>query len=245
MAKQNNVNNPNFTSANTTAVKGVENKDQNKVMSYSKELTSAKRNIKVDLRTWNTLRNLKKFNETFNDVILSLLKERTVSVGGENLKAIQYSRKTIFLETAYRSMLGSNTIGAEFEYNDVKEEQAIFSLDLKIKKIFHGKKVMNPSEFFGVDSLRKHFNPSYLNIYLKCVSFAIEKEFRVRTMMMFDEDFENIARWRKVYYDHSLSEDSFINDVEEPLRLSEEKPDQKAVGSIKKSPSNSVWEMIT
>ena len=62
--------------------------------------------------------------------------------------------------------------------------------------------------------------------------------------MIFDKDFENIARWRKIYYDHSLSEDSFINDIEEPLRLSEERPDQKIIDSIKKSPSNSAWNII-
>lgn len=206
---------------------------------YTKELASATRNIKVALRTWNTLRNLKRSNETFNDVILSLLKERTLSVGGENLGAIKYSRKTVFLETGYNY----KPIGIEFEYNDVKEEQSNFNLDLRIKKVFQGKRIMNPSEFFGVDSLRKHFHKIYLNIYLKCLAIALEKEFKVHTGMFLDEEFENIARWRKVYYDHSLSEDSFINDVEEPLRLSEEKPDQKIIDSIKKSPSNLIWKI--
>ncbi len=206
---------------------------------YTKEVASATRNIKVALRTWNTLRNLKKSNETFNDVILSLLKERTLSAGGENLRAIKYSRKTAFLETTYTY----KPIGIEFEYNDVKEEQPNFNMDLKIKKVFQGKRIMNPSEFFGVDSQRKHLNKVYLNIYFKCLAVALEKEFKVRTRMISDEDFENIARWRKTYYDHSLSEDSFINDIEEPLRLSEEKPDQKITESIKKSPSNLIWKI--
>ncbi|MEK6943713.1 MAG: hypothetical protein AABX00_06640 [Nanoarchaeota archaeon] len=239
MAK-NNSNDIRLTDNDTTIDKYSDGTNQNKPIIYSKELTSAKRNIKLELRTWNSLRNLKKFNETFNDVILSLLKERTVSVGGENLKAIKYSRKTVFLETEY----GYTPIGAEFEYNDVKEEHSNFNLDLKIKKIFYGKKVMNPSEFFGVDNLRKSFHHIYLNIYLKCLALALEKEFKVRTRMIFDKDFENIARWRKIYYDHSLSEDSFINDIEEPLRLSEERPDQKIIDSIKKSPSNSAWNII-
>lgn len=207
---------------------------------YRKELISGKRNIKVDIKTWNALRNLKKANDTFNDVILSLLKERTVAIGGENLKAIKYSRRKVFLETEY----DYKPIGAEFEYNDVKQEQANFNLDVKIKKIFYGKKIMNPSEFFGVDSIRKHFNHAFLNIYLKCVVLALEKEFKAHTRMIFDKDFENITRWRKTYYEYSLSEDSFINDIEEPLRLSEEKPDQKIIDSIKKSPSNSIWNLV-
>lgn len=220
--------------------KDLENVNNNRVIAYAKELTSGTRNIKVELRTWNALRNLKKFNETFNDVVLSLLKERTRSVGGDNLKAIKYSRKTIFLQTEYEHKI----IGVEFDYNDVKEEQADFTLDLKIKKVFFGKKIMNPSEFFGVDNLRKHFHLVYLNIYFKCVALALQKEFKILTPHMYlDEHFEDIAKWRKIYYDFSLSEDSFINDIEGPLRLSEEKPHEKILENIRKSPSNSIGDV--
>jgi len=206
-----------------------------------KELASPKRNIKIDLRTWNTLKNLKKPNETFNDVILSLLKERTLSIGNENAKAIKYSRRVLFLETDY----DNQSIGVEFEYNDVKSEQTDFTLDLRLKKIFCGKKITNPSVFFGVDNSRKHFHPAYLNIYLKCAALALGKEFKVFSRMAFDKDFENIARWRKIYYDYSLSEDSFINDIEEPLRLSEEeKINEKIKETIKKSPSNLLWYIV-
>tara|TARA_Y100000034_G_C6877367_1_gene401482 strand:- start:873 stop:1532 length:660 start_codon:yes stop_codon:yes gene_type:complete len=216
----------------------------NEITTY-KELVSGKRNIKLELRTWNTLKNLKKPNETFNDVVLSLLKERTMSIGGKNVKALKYSRKTLFLESSYLTNNGDYAdIGIEFEYNDVKEEHANFNLDLKIKKVFCGKKIMNPSEFFGVDNLRKHFHLVYLNLYLKCVVLALEKEFKVNTRMRTDNDFENIVRWRRIYYDHSLSEDSFINDIEEPLRLSEEKPPQKIIEKIKKSTSNKIWNII-
>ncbi len=216
----------------------------NKLPHYTQVLPSATRNVKVELRTWNTLKNLKKPNETFNDVILSLLREQTVSVGGENIGAIKYARKTLFLEATYGLISSYGTIGAEFEYNDVKKEQTDFNLDLKIKKVFYGKRVMNPSEFFGVDSLRKHFNKTFLNLYLRCVALALEKEFKVSTRMDFDEDFENIARWRKIYYDYSLSEESFINDIEESLRLSEGVPDNKIIDNIKKSPSNSIWSIV-
>lgn len=198
-----------------------------------KEINLPKRNIKVDLRTWNSLKNLKKPNETFNDVVLDLLKERTQSVEGKNVKAIKYNRKTRFLETYYKH----KTLGVEFEYNDSKGEQADFCLDLKIRKVFFGKKIINPSVFFGVDSARKHFNPVYLNIYLQCVSLVLAREFRVDTRMHHFGDFENIVCWRKVYYDYSLSEDSFISDIEEPLRLSEEeKPNKKIKEAMEKSP---------
>lgn len=211
----------------------------------TKEIPTGKRNIKLDLRTWNTLKNLKKPNETFNDVILFLLKERTVSVEKGNLKAIKYIRKTLFVETK-ASNASDKLVGIEFEYNDVKEEQTNFSLDLKIKKVFFGKKIFNPSEFFGVDDLHKHLHSAYLGVYLRCIFVALCKEFKTINSIKIDKDFENIALWRKLYYDHSLSEESFINDVEEPLRLSEEEKMSSPVKEkIKNSPSNSIWKIIT
>ena len=205
-------------------------------------MPSSKRNIKLDMRTWNTLNNLKKPNETFNDVILYLLKERTLSAEKGNLKAIKYQRKTLFLETTYND----KSISVEFEYNDVKEEQANFTLDLTFRKVFLGKKIFNPSEFFGVDKQHKHLHLAYLGIYLKCVAVALCKEFKTLNTMMMDEEFENIALWRKFYYDHSLSEESFINDIEEPLRLSEEeKRSHSITEKIKSSPSNAFWKIIS
>ena len=235
-----------------------------------RELPSLKRNVKLDIKTWNALRNLKKPNETFNDVILLLLKERTKSIGGDNLKAIKYHRKVLFLESEYQHQ----HLGVEFEYNDVKNEPSNFTLDLQIKKVFWSRRTKslslqgnasngnseqptsssrvwkmictsNPSIFFGVDYSRKHFNHVYLNLYLKSVGMVLHKEFKVNTGMVDDHHFENIIHWRKIYYEHSLSEDSFINDIEEPLRLSEEeKMNEKIKESIKKSLSNSIWKMI-
>lgn len=210
-------------------------------MDSSKEIPTGKRNIKLDLRTWNTLKNLKKPNETFNDVILFLLKERTVSAEKGNLKAIKYNRKTTFLQIFYKDKV----LGVEFEYNDVKSEQTEFTLDLKLKKIFFGKRVMNPSEFFGVDSQHKHLNSAYLDIYLQGLAMILVKEFKILLAMVRQGQYESILHWKKVYYDHSLSEDSFINDIEEPLRLSEEeKPSAQIKESIKKSESNAIWHLI-
>ncbi len=206
-----------------------------------KEMPSGKRNIKLDMKTWNTLNNLKKTNETFNDVILYLLKERTQSAEKGNLKALKYQRKTLFLETTYKD----KPVSVEFEYNDVKEEQTNFTLDLTFRKVFLGRRIFNPSEFFGVNKQHKHLHPAYLGIYFRCVSVALCKEFKTLDPMVRDDDFENIARWRKFYYDHSLSEESFINDVEEPLRLSEEEKISLSIKEkIKSSPSNSIWKII-
>lgn len=223
---------------NRNANHAIENRETANIP--SREITSFKRNIKLELITWNALRNLKKPNETFNDVVLSLLRQRTVSVEGKSIKTLKYARKKLFIETSFNN----KSVGIEFEYNDVKNEQASFSLDLCMNKVFYGRKIVNPSEFYGVDRQNKHYNPVYLNIYLKCVAHALRKEFILHTWMNMDTDFENIARWRQIYYDHSLSEDSFQNDIEDVLSSGEEKPDDKILLSIKNSPSNAIWHFI-
>lgn len=206
-----------------------------------KPLPAYTKTIKVDVRVWTSLKNLKKENETFSDVIKDLLNERTKSIGDDKVKAIKYSRKVYFFKVD--SEFGS--VGIEFEYNDVKSQQQDFTLDLKVRKIFVGKIVYNPSVFFGLDSQHKHLSPFYLNLYLKFVALALEKEFRVHIGMYSDRDFEDIAKWRKMYYDYTLSEESFINDIEEPLRLSEEEDlSKKDKDSINDSVSASIWGKI-
>ena len=100
------------------------------------------------------LKTKKEENETFDDVIKKLLKKRTVSMGNEDIKAIKYERKIAFFDMhSY-----GETIGFEFMYNDIKFDKTDFVLDLKIKKVFFKKRVLNPSEFFGVDNVHKHFS---------------------------------------------------------------------------------------
>ena len=186
------------------------------------------------------MKSLRKENETFDEVIKSLLDERTKSAGNDNLQAIKYSRKVLFLNTDY----AYKSVGVEFEYNDVKSQKHDFTLDLKIKKVFYGKRTINPSIFFGLDSQHKHLSPAYLNIYLKCVALALEKEFRAHMEMISDRDFENIVDWKKVYYDYNLSEESFISDVEDPLNLSEEESlTEEYKKKISESISSSIWEI--
>lgn len=203
-----------------------------------REMPSYIKTIKIDVKTWSTLKNLKKENETFEDVIKELLNERTKSASGSNMELIQYKRKKLFIETDYEY----KNIGAEFEFNDIKNNQNSFVLDLKINKIFYGKKIYNPSVFFGLESQYKHFSNIYLNIYLKCTCLALEKEFRVKARMTFDKDYEDIARWRKIYYDYNLSEESFTSDIEDPLKLSEEEVvETNKIANMRKSESYKIW----
>ena len=44
--------------------------------------------LRVDTRVWDRLKDLKRENETFNEVILELLNERTKASGNEDVKAI-------------------------------------------------------------------------------------------------------------------------------------------------------------
>ncbi len=74
---------------------------------------------------------------------------------------------------------------------------------------------------------------------------ALKKEFRVNTGMYSDKEFEEIAEWRRIYYDYNLSEESFIEDIEEPFRLSEEEHLTKRYeDKLKRSTSNSIWKFI-
>lgn len=178
---------------------------------------SRTKTIKVGIRTWDALKRKKGPNETFDDVILATLNEKTASVGDEGAKAIKYKRKTEFFD----DYTYGEEIGFEYEYNDVKSNQSDFVLDLKIKKVFLKKSVLNPSEFFGVDNSHKHYSNYFLSIYLKAVALALEREFRAKFYAGKLEDYDNIASWRKLYYSYNLSEDSFRDDIETPLRLNE------------------------
>lgn len=216
-----------------------DNKDILKKSPILEKVGSYKRNIKVDIQVWSTLNSLKGRNETFNDVILHLLKQKTQAIGKENMKLIKYHQKILFIKTEYDGV----SVGIEFEYNDVKGQPTYFVLDLKLKKIFFRKQILNPSEFFGLDSEHKHLYRAYINLYLKCIAAALEKEFRVHTGMHVDERFEDIALWRKIYYDYNLSEESFINDIQEPLRLSEQdSAKEKYISDIKNSIAYSIWD---
>ena len=201
-------------------------RDMNPYLGLPKEISSRMKTIKVDIRTWDSLKSMKKENETFNDVVKNLLQERTKSIGDENIKAILYKRKKVF----FTSRDFRNDIGYEFEYNEIKNTKQDFVLDLKIKKIFYGKSSYPPSQFFGLDNVHKHFSNFFLLIYLKAVELALRKEFRIGFISNnpSDSDYENLALWRKKFYDYNLSEESFIEDIEKPLNLSEkEEPSSK------------------
>lgn len=175
----------------------------------------ATKTIKISVRTWDTLKSLKKEDETFDEVIKDLLNERTKSIGNKNVKAIKYKRKIKIYKWSFNNI----DLAVEFEYNDVKAEKLDFELDLKIKKVFFGKKIYNPSIFFGVDSEHKHHSSLFLSSYLFGVFTALSSEFKIHKVL---NDYESLAEWRQLYNDYNLSEESFINDIEDPLRLSEE-----------------------
>jgi hypothetical protein len=87
-----------------------------------------------------------------------------------------------------------------------------------------------------VDNTHKHFSYFFLLIYLKAVALALKKEFRATFSASENSDYLNVARWRRLYYDYDLSNGSFVSDIENPLRLSEEeKPSETWQDSINKS----------
>ncbi len=206
--------------------------------------------IKIDVRVWDSLKSLKKENETFNDVIKELLQQRTKALGNDNIKAIKYKREIIFFTT----VIFGQEVGVEAEYNEVKGHKNDFVLDLKIKKIFYGKRQFNPSEFFGVDNAHKHYSELYLDVYLIAVSLVIKREFRigsltgyavVRDDIYYEGDdiyyYKSLTRWKHLYSQYGLSQESFNYDIEDPLRLSDEdKPTKDWEIKINESTANKV-----
>ena len=74
-----------------------------------------------------------------------------------------------------------------------------------------------------------------MEAYFSAVELALGKEFRLYVGHYPDQ----IAYYRKLYYDYQLSEESFKDDLEEPLRLSEEeKPSKEWEERIKNSIAN-------
>lgn len=175
--------------------------------------------IKVEARVWDALRTLKREDDTFNDVILGLLNKRTEERGDKKLQVIQYQRRLGFFTQLY----DKKEVGFEIEYNDIKGQRSSFVLDLEIRKIFFGKKILSPSEFFGTDDAHKHYSPIHLKAYLYGIVLTFWKELRINFRYGNEATpYDDITRWRKIYYEYNLSYDSFIADIEEPLRLSED-----------------------
>jgi predicted CopG family antitoxin len=190
--------------------------------------------IKISTRTWSDLKAIKKEGEAFEDVIKNLLGKRTQVLGDDNIKAIKYNRNLAFVNSLIKGM----DVGYEFEYNDPKSNKGDFVLDLKIRKIFYGMRSLSPTQFFGVDNVHKHYSEEFLRIYLECIIVALQKEFRIsgQTAAILRSRCMNLPVWRKVYYDYNLSDESFNNDIEESLSLSEEeKPSPDWQKKIKSS----------
>ena len=197
-------------------------------MERGKEIPTRMKTLKVDIRVWDSLKGLKKENETFNDVIKDLLDQRTKAIGNDDVKAIKYQRKTGYFTAAY-----GEEIGFEYEYNDAKGNRDDFTLDVSIKKVFFRKKIYSPSQFFGLDNTHRHFSRFFMEIYFQALELALMKEFRAHIL----HEPTNIAYWRQLYTDYRLSEESFKNDIEDPLRLSvDEQPSKEWTNRMNNSP---------
>lgn len=196
----------------------------------ARNLPTRAKTLKVDLNTWNALKNLKKENETFDDIIKDLLDQRTKAIGNDNIKALRYQRKTSFMTMAY-----GEEVGFEYEYNDARGERDEFTLDLSIRKVFFRRKTYSPSHFFGVDNAHKHFSQFFLQTYFQATLLAMIKEFRTRIVIL---DPLSITQWRQLYTEYRFSEESFKQDIEEPLRLSiDEKLPKQTEETMKNSPA--------
>ena len=184
-------------------------------------LANATSSIRLSVRTKKMLNELKKGNETDDDVVRKLI-TKDERITSDSIIATKYRRKTSFKEIG--------NIGIEFEYNDIIGNED-YTFDIKIKKIYTENDILNPSVFFNK-------NPEYLEIYLMCVLDVLSKERKVKVTHMYQHEkklnttpiksivktaiTKNLILWKKLYVDYNLSEESFNEDVARILKKAKE-----------------------
>lgn len=231
----------------------------NDELSDSKKKTTIK--LSIDVR--DKLAEIGNKDETFEDVIKRLIRraesERSGEITTSKTSMIQYKRKKEFVEIMVGFLneklkaLPHNSIrkhakltpgdiiyestGIEYEYNTPSKKEGEWELDIKILKIYYKQKSYNPSEFFGVSNDKLFFSDEFINTYFRILSEIFIKEFGITKLKNFSgEQRLKILEWRKIYYENKLSEESFINDVEDILRnFADRKIDSKTKKQIEGS----------
>jgi len=215
------------------------------VIAMRKELKDIlnKTTIKVSVPLRDKLAEIGNKDETFEDVIWRMVRrsdsERSGEIVTKKSSMIQYKRKKEFVELIRKKgiNLNSEKAGFEYEYNIPSKKEGEWELDIKIVKVYYGQKSYNPSEFFGVTNEDKYLSYDFTQIYFQILSEIFTKEFGITKLRNFSADqMLKILEWRKIYYENKLSEESFINDVEDVLRdSSDKKIDAKTKNLIDKS----------
>lgn len=215
--------------------------------------TPNKTTIKVSQELRSKLAEIGNKDETFEDVIKRLIRraepERSGEIVTSKSSVIQYKRRKEFIEliTQIENKEGNTLpqeppppplpVGIEYEYNTPSKKEGEWELDIEILKVYYEQKVYNPSEFFGVDNEHKYLSDEFIKIYFEILTEIFIKEFGITQLRSFSLYQElSILKWRKIYYENKLSEESFINDVEDVLRnFSERKIDSKTRKQLKSS----------
>jgi len=189
--------------------------------------TPGKTTIKVSNELRDKLAEIGNKDETFEDVINRLIRRAQAERSGEIVTSkssvIQYKRKKEFIELtidiAQEIDFLPENVGIEYEFNIPPKKEGEWELDIKILKVYYKQKTYNPSEFFGADNERKFLSDKFIETYFKILSEIFIKEFGITKLKNFtDAQRLKILDWRKIYYENKLSEESFINDVEDVLR---------------------------
>jgi len=206
---------------------------------------SNKTTIKVSQELRGKLAEIGNKDETFEEVIKRLIRraepERSGEIVTSKSSVIQYKKRKEFIEyIIYKIAKGGSfgpilKIGVEYEYNIPPNKEGEWELDIKILKVYYEQKAYNPSEFFGVDNEHKYLSKEFISIYFKILAEIFVKEFGI-TKLKYSTNHLSILEWRKTYYENKLSEESFINDVEDVLRnFSEKQIDPKTRNQLENS----------
>jgi len=204
---------------------------------------SNKTTIKVSNNLRGKLAEIGNKDETFEDVIWRLIRraepERSGEITTGKSSVIQYKRRKEFAELKgwIQSSNGYKQVGIEYEYNVPPKKEGEWELDIKIVKVYYNHKTYNPSEFFGIGYEHKHFSKEFIYAYFNVLAEILIKDFGITKLKNISDDQKlSIVEWRKVYYENKLSQESFINDVEDVLKdFSDKKSDNKIEKQLKNS----------
>ncbi len=189
-----------------------------------KELKSKPKTIKVAIRVWTEIKELKEKGENINDLIENMIYNYKL----HKEKTSQNTRlKKIFIEV-------NENLNLECNYNYIKRYMPDFKIDLKFCKVMTKTLTFNPSHFFGLCGDEKYYSKEYMELYLKTILLILEKELRIKTDLFNVRDF-NEQDWIDLYELYKLGNKSLDEDILFYLKKMKDKPSKDIIDRIKDS----------
>ncbi len=217
-----------------------------------------KTTIQIDRSIKEALTTLGLKGESYNQIILRLLKgrekdsplpkltpqERPIQLTKGRIILSKHERVIISIESHILILPVSHHLDygppfvLEISYNKpLNKEDIYYQIDLKIEKIIFDNEVYSPKEFFGVLQKNISYSSDFVYFYLRSVLKVIHLEFK-KSNYFFKEysDFFDISRWRTFLLNSKLSPEILSSDVESILAdLKNERTNNNLIEDVKNS----------